>query len=67
MCNHYLWYFYNYEWIDEIYFDSELKTKEWISFLDARVNRGFRFNFCPLCWARFDRKIMLKDIKTQIQ
>jgi len=67
MCNHYLWYFYNYEWIEEVRQNSELKEKQWIWFLDRRKNWGFRFDYCPLCWVKFDRLEMLKDIKNQFK
>ena len=63
MCNHYLWYLWKYEGIDEIYIDSSLEYKQWIWFLDARKNWGCIFNFCPLCGAKFNRKAMLKEIK----
>jgi hypothetical protein len=67
MCNHYLWYFYDYDWIEEIRQNSEFKTEQWIYFLDWRRNFGFRFNYCPLCWYKFNHKENLKDIKNQIE
>lgn len=63
MCNHFLWYLQPYWEIEEIYIDSELTYKRWEGFLDARKNWGTRFDFCPLCGAKFNRKAMLKEIK----
>lgn len=67
MCNHFLWFLYNYEWIDKIYYDSELTEKQWIWFLDARKNWWVRFDYCPYCWVKFGRRWMLRDIKSQIK
>ena len=64
-CNHYLWYFYRYEWIEEIHYDSELSNKQWDWFLDWRKNWWHRFNYCPQCWVKLDNRAMLKDIKNQ--
>ena len=64
MCNHYLWYLHEYEWIKEIYEnETELKKEEWIKFFDARCSFGHLFNFCPDCGMKIDRKECLKYAK----
>lgn len=62
-CNHYLWYFYEYEWIKEVHFDSELKYDQWTWFLDKRRNWWHLFTYCPECGWKINRIEMLKEIK----
>ena len=66
-CNHYLWYFHKYEWIEEVYYDSDLPYNTWIWLLDQRRNWWHFFKYCPECWKELDRKSFIKYIKLNKQ
>jgi hypothetical protein len=68
-CNHYLGYFYTYEWIDEITMDRiekwDFLASQMVWFLDGRIQRWHKFNYCPACWAQYNFKDWLKSAREQ--
>lgn len=62
-CNHLIWYIPTYDYIEEVYFDSELKFSEWMGLLDKRKSIWKFFDFCPICGMKINRLWMLRNIK----